>query len=121
MFWRVVRVDTFGIAIKELRFDPGSGARTWLQKTEPGAVQDWRKATIVQEGYLVSGQYRHAECVSGQAVGGEYTRGGYFLRPAGAVNGGPDAIASESAVWLMRVPKHGSFAGGLGCGGNAEP
>jgi len=115
------QVDSFGIATKELRLDPGSGARTWLQMIEPGAVQDWRNATTVQEGYLVSGQYHHVECISGQAVGGEYTKGGYFLRPAGAVNGGPDTAATESTVWLMRVPRHVRFAGGLSCGLNAEP
>ncbi len=109
-------VDDFGIAAKELRSDPGSGARTWLMKIEPGAVQDWQYGSAIQEGYLVSGQYRHSECVAGEAVNGEYLAGGYFLRPAGAVNGGADAVARQSSIWLLRVPEHVTYTRVLHCG-----
>lgn len=115
------RAGAFGIASKELRADPGSGARTWLEKIDPGAVQSWQSATTAQEGFLLSGQYRHAECVSDQVVSGEYLPGGYFLRPAEAVNGGSDAVASQSAVWLMRVPQHVRYSRGLSCGGEPKP
>ncbi len=99
-------VANFGIATKELRNDPGSGAQTWIMKIEPGAIQDWQSATTVQEGFLISGQYRHAECIGGESIVGDYTDGGYFLRPPGAVNGGPEAAALSSTIWFMRVPSH---------------
>lgn len=109
--WQVTstRVEDFGIAIKELRADPGSGARTWLMRIDPAAVQGWRYASAVQEGYLVSGEYRHSECVAGEVVSGTYTTGGYFLRPAGAVNGGAEAVALQSSIWLLRVPEHVTY------------
>jgi hypothetical protein len=102
--WRTVSDDVqdFGILIKELRHDPGSGARTWLLQITPGAVQGWQKSGSVMEGYLLSGLYRHSECVNGEVVSHDYTPGGYFLRPPGAVNGGPDAVATSSAIWYLR-------------------
>lgn len=115
--WRAAsdEIDEFGISTKELRSDPGSGARTWLLKIEPGAVQDWQQASTVQEGFLLSGQYRHSECGPGGVVPGEYLEGGYFLRPAGAVNGGPDSAAIQTSIWLMRVPNHVSYTRNMYC------
>lgn len=109
-------VGDFGLSIKELRSDPGSGATTWLQKIDPGAVQSWQSGTARQEGYLIGGQYRHSECVDGISVPGDYGPGGYFRRPADMVNGGPEAAALSSSVWLMRVPEHASFSRNLDCG-----
>jgi hypothetical protein len=109
-------IEEFGLSTKELRMDPGSGARTWLIKIEPGAVQDWQKATTAQEGFLLSGQYRHSECAVHGVVRGEYFEGGYFLRPADAVNGGPESVAMETAVWLMRVPNRTGYTRNLYCG-----
>jgi hypothetical protein len=37
--------ETDGVAVKELRADPGSGARTWLERTEPGATIPWQSST----------------------------------------------------------------------------
>jgi len=108
-------IGEFGISSKELRLDPGSGARTWLLKVEPGAVQDWQQASTTQEGILLSGQYRHIECGADGVVAGEYLRGGYFLRPADAVNGGPDATAVQTSVWLMRVLNHVSYTRNMEC------
>jgi len=109
-------VDNFGIASKELRSDPGSGARTWLMKIEAGAVQGWQQGSAIEEGFLVAGQYEHSECVAGEAVSGAYSAGGYFLRPAGAINGGANAAALESSVWLLRVPQHTTYTKNLACG-----
>lgn len=109
------RIEDFGISTKELRSDPGSGARTWLLRIEPGAVQGWQQASAVQEGYMISGHYQHNECGDVGIVQGEYSAGGYFLRPAGAINGGPNAIAVETAVWVMRVPSHTTFTRDLYC------
>ena len=108
-------IDDFGISTKELRLDPGSGSRTWLLKIEPGAVQDWQQASTAQEGILLSGQYRHSECGGEGIVRGEYLEHGYFLRPPASVNGGPESVAVQSSVWLMRVPSHVSFSRNMFC------
>jgi glyoxylate utilization-related uncharacterized protein len=113
-------IGEFGITTKVLRYDPGSGARTWLLKIEPGAVQDWQQASGPQEGFMLSGQYSHNECGATGIVSGEYLDGGYFLRPAGAVNGGPDANAVKTSVWFMRVPFHASYTRDSYCGFEAE-
>lgn len=110
----------FGFATKELRSDPGSGAKTWLLKIDPGAVQSWQQASAVVEGYLVSGQYQHSECSSGIPLPGNYTTGGYFLRPAMAVNGGPDSAAIQTSIWLLRAPENVVFFDNLNCGVGAE-
>jgi hypothetical protein len=38
----------------------------------------------------------------GEAQSWQYTPGGYFLRPGGIVNGGPDSTAATASVWLLR-------------------
>ena len=93
---------TRGITTKELRSDPGTGATTWLRRIEPGAVIPWETSSALREGYLVRGSFRQSECVDGQAVTDAYTAGGYFYRPAGAVNGGPASGADTETVWLLR-------------------
>ena len=108
-------IDEFGLSTKVLRADPGSGARTWLMKIEPGAVQDWQQASTTQEGFLLLGQYWHSECGAEGIVPGEYLPGGFFLRPAGSVNGGPDSVAIQTSVWLMRVPNHVSYTRNMNC------
>lgn len=92
-----------GLRIKEMRRDPGSGARTWLLEVSPDASIDWRRRPLPLEGYLVSGHYRGVECAAGRAVTGEYVEGGYFHRPAGVVHGGLQERALQTAVWLLRV------------------
>ena len=96
--------DTLGVFMKELRNDPGSGARTWLRRVDGFANAEWVSRSTHEQGYLVEGSYRHAECVDGQEVVGEYGPGGFFVRPAGAVNGGPNSGTEETAaIWLLRV------------------
>jgi hypothetical protein len=104
--WQPVSGDPgdFGLSVKELRLDPGSGARTWLYRIDPGATQKWYWSSSIEEGYLLSGTYRHSECVNGEVVTDEYAAGGYFHRPPGAVNGGPEAAAESSSVWYVRRP-----------------
>ncbi|HZW59331.1 MAG TPA: DUF4437 domain-containing protein [Woeseiaceae bacterium] len=96
-----------GVFTLELRHDPGSGARTWLERVTPEARLPWRAAARVVEGYLVAGHYRESECVAGQPVTGEYTPGGYFIRPGGALHGGPASRAVQPSVWLLRTTGHG--------------
>jgi hypothetical protein len=98
----------FGLSIMEFRSDPGSGARTWLMRIDPVATQRWQSSSVDIEGFLVSGRYRHSECVDGKPVSAEYTSGGYFLRPAGAVNAGPDAKSLQTSIWLLRSPGPGA-------------
>lgn len=93
---------TRGITTKELRSDPGTGATTWLRRVEPGTDVPWEASTVLREGYLVTGSYRHSECIDGQVVTGHYVAGGYFYRPGDAVNGGPAAGADTESVWLLR-------------------
>ncbi len=94
--------DTGLVSDKDLRADPGSGSRTWLRRVETGAVLPWESSTARREGYLVSGNYQHSECYDGAAQTWQYAPGGYFLRPGGAVNGGPEANATTETVWLLR-------------------
>lgn len=92
-----------GLSVKELREDPGSGARTWLLKIDPNATQSWQQSSSTREGYLVSGAYRDSECINGEAVTGDYGPGGYFHRVPGAIFGGPDATTVDGAIWFLRV------------------
>jgi quercetin dioxygenase-like cupin family protein len=96
-------VAAFGLAVKQLRTDPGSGASTRLLKIEPGASLPWQKSSVPEEGYLVSGIYQHSECVNGEVATATYTQGGYFKRPADAINGGADAGSVETSVWFLRI------------------
>ncbi len=91
-----------GLGTKELRADPGSGARTWLLRIQPGATLPWEVSSTHREGYLVGGDYKHSECVDGKARTGRYTRGGYFYRPPDTINGGPDSAATTESFWLLR-------------------
>ncbi|MDH3615999.1 MAG: DUF4437 domain-containing protein [Gammaproteobacteria bacterium] len=103
--WRATA--TSGVSIKELRKDPGNGARTWLLKIAPGASFPWQKSSALREGYLVDGNYRHSECVAGRVHTWQYAAGGYFYRPANTINGGPEAAASRDSVWLLREVRGG--------------
>jgi hypothetical protein len=106
---------TPGITSKELRMDPGSGARTWLLRIAPGATQRWQSTSVVREGYLVEGDYWHSECVGGEVSTGQYLAGGYFYRPGDAVNGGPDSRAITESTWLLREATGGDITDHDGC------
>jgi len=104
--WQATAVD--GVGIKELRSDPGNGARTWLMRIQPGAVMPWQSSSAVREGYLARGQYQDSECAGGVAHTWIYTTGGYFQRPAGTFHGGPEANALSESVWILRERTAGS-------------
>lgn len=99
-----------GVSIRELRRDPGTGSRTWLMRVEVGAVLPWESSSAVREGYLVDGDFRQSECVLGKALTGEYSAGGYFYRPGGAVYGGPESGAVTEATWLLRESTGGEIS-----------
>jgi hypothetical protein len=98
--WRPT--STPGVTAKELRADPGTGATTWLMRIPVGAAIPWESSSVLREGFLVSGRYRHTECVDGEPATDVYAAGGYFYRPPNAVNGGPMSGAEADAVWLLR-------------------
>lgn len=102
--WQALSDDAndFGVSIKELRFDPGSGARTVLLKMEPGATRPWMKSSVLEEGYLLEGNYEHSECIDGKVLTGRYVAGGYYHRPAGAVNASLAGGDGGAVVWLVR-------------------
>ncbi|MDX1517189.1 MAG: hypothetical protein R3288_10140 [Woeseiaceae bacterium] len=105
-----------GIFTKVLREDPGSGARTWLYRVTPVGVVPWQSSTVGREGYLLRGQYRHSECLDGLAATGEYGPGGYFRRPPGAINGGPESRAETESVWFLRESSAGERNEAVTCG-----
>lgn len=96
-------ISDIGLSVKEFRSDPGSGARTWLLKVDPTAVQSWRHSSLSKEGYLVSGNYRTSECLQGEPVTADYLPGGYYYRPAGAVHGGTEEKSTGESIWFIRA------------------
>lgn len=108
--------NDIGKSVKELRADPGSGARTWLLKTDPTAMSGWQQSTVSREGYLVAGSYQGSECAQGEVVTAEYFPGGYFHRPPGAANGGGGDANTQNSVWFMRVLSHENVHDAAGCG-----
>lgn len=101
--WQPLVSATSGMSVKEMRRDPGSGARTYLLRVTPDAAAGWHKREGVLEGYLISGRYQGSECFAGKAVTGIYTEGGYFHRAPKVVSGGPQEKALETSVWLLRT------------------
>ncbi len=114
-----VDTGTRGRFVKELRNDPGNGAMTWLLRVETGAASAWESSSAAREGYLVSGTYQHSECVAGTVHTAQYLPGGYFLRPAGIVNGGPLSKAMTESVWLLRRATSGATTAVSDC--TAQP
>ena len=91
-----------GVTAKELRFDPGNGARTWMMKIATGAAQPWESSTANREGYLLTGNQQFAECINGESEVWQYMPGGYFYRPAHTVSGGPESVALSESIWVLR-------------------
>ncbi len=104
-----------GIMTKELRSDPGTGARTWLMRIEAGKSQPWQSSSAIREGYLVSGEYQHTECVLGEEITGQYTAGGYFYRPPAVINGGPLSGGPIDSVWFLREVSAGTETPASAC------
>lgn len=115
--WQSLSADPndLGLSVKELRADPGSGARTWLLRIEPGATRQWQSRSVSEEGYMLAGNYTHSECVEGQASTAEYLPGGYYYRPPNAVNGGPESAAAVTSVWFLRTLSAGETRVPLFC------
>lgn len=92
------------LRIKHYRNDPVTGARTFIVASGPDAEVPWERHSMVEEGFLIEGDYQLAECLpEGKAVG-NYQVGGYFYRPPGIVHSGPDSFTRRGAMWLIRTP-----------------
>lgn len=113
--------DIPGVSKKMLREDPGSGARSWLQRISSGAQLPWTSSTAIREGYLMAGTYQDAECVNGEAQVGQYLPGGYFYRPAETSHGGPEAMAITESIWFMRETAEGEDVVWPECGITPSP
>jgi quercetin dioxygenase-like cupin family protein len=98
------RQEDVGIRVKDLRLDPGSGARTWLMHIDQDAVMPYQQSSQIVEGYLLAGSMMYSECSGGMAGTDEYLPGGYFHRPPGAVHAGPDTQTTAGATWYLRTP-----------------
>lgn len=99
--------DSLGVQFKELRYDPGTGSRTWITRVKTGANLPWTSSTVTREAYLVSGNQQYSECINGEIETWSYTPGGYVLRPADVIHGGPEAVAYTDATWFMREAEPG--------------
>lgn len=96
-----------GVSVKELRFDPGNGSKTWLQRISAGVSLPWEYSTALREGYLMSGDFQQSECVNGEALTWQYMAGGYFYRPANSISGGPESKAISDSIWILRETESG--------------
>lgn len=92
------------LEVQDLWLDADSGARTWLLRAGGDLAVPWERHSVIEEGYLLEGDYRLAECLDSGKVIGEYRAGGYFRRAAGIVHSGPDSGTAEGVLWLMRTP-----------------
>jgi hypothetical protein len=96
-----------GVSTKELRNDPGNGAKTWLLRVATGAAQAWESSSVIREGYLLTGNQQYAECINGEIAAWQYAPGGYFYRPPNTISGGPESLALMRSIWLMRETSKG--------------
>jgi hypothetical protein len=116
--WQEVGPGVFEL---ELRRDPGTGARTWLRRIDAGTGQPWQASSVEREGYLLSGQYTQSECAQGEPATWDYLPGSYFRRPAGALSGGPAAVAVRDSTWFLREKSGGHVSTAAECTAVEEP
>ena len=115
-----IETGKMGVEAKELRSDPGNGAKTWLVKVSTGASQNWESSSAAREGYLVTGNQQYAECVAGKTKLWQYAPDGYFNRPADTINGGPESVALTDSIWLLREAGKGDVTTWPSCVINAS-
>ncbi|WP_394730094.1 cupin domain-containing protein [Altererythrobacter sp. GH1-8] len=107
--WRKGTVAAAGgadaeLLIKPLWTDAETGARVHLVKIAPGVTVPWEIHPSAEEGYLLEGDYKLAECLPSGRRDYSYNEGGYFYRPGGVMHSGPDSFTSTGATWLIRTP-----------------
>jgi hypothetical protein len=62
----------------------------------------WEVHSMVEEGYVMEGDYVLAECLPDRTVVGDYVQGGYFWRPGGIPHSGPESGPRNGVIWLQR-------------------
>jgi hypothetical protein len=92
------------LQVQLLKQDPVTGARTWYVRQGVGGKVPWERHSVVEEGFLIAGEYRLAERLPGRTVIGNYAPGGYFRRPPGVLHSGPLSGTRTGAIWLQRAP-----------------
>jgi len=92
------------LEVQDLKRDPDTTARTWLVRAGPNLSVPWERHSVVEEGYLIAGDYRIAECLASGHVVGNYAKGGYFRRAQGILHSGPESGTKQGVVWLLRSP-----------------
>jgi hypothetical protein len=92
------------LAVQMLKTDPATTARTWYVRQGAGGKVPWERHSVVEEGYLIAGEYRLAERLPDRTVIGDYAPGGYFRRPSGVLHSGPASGTETGAIWLQRSP-----------------
>lgn len=95
---------TASLEIMHLKQDPDTTARSWFVRLSGGMSVPWEVHSMTEEGYVIEGAYRLAECLPDRTVMGEYRQGGYFLRPGGIPHSGPDSGPIGDVIWLQRSP-----------------
>ncbi len=95
---------TADLRVMHLKKDPFTTARTWYVKLGGGMQVPWEVHSMTEEGVLMEGRYRLAECLPDRTVVGEYASGGYFWRPGGIPHSGPESGPVSDSVWLQRSP-----------------
>ena len=95
---------TADLRVMHLKKDPFTTARTWYVKLDGGMTVPWEVHSMPEEGFVMTGRYRLAECLPSRTVTGEYSTGGYFWRPGGIPHSGPTSGPVENTVWLQRSP-----------------
>jgi hypothetical protein len=114
---------TADLRVMHLKKDPFTSARTWYVKLGGGMTVPWEVHSMVEEGYVMEGDYTLAECLPGGTVVGDYGPGGYFWRPGGIPHSGPESGTRGGVVWLQRSPValDVAFFGGCDAGRPAAP
>ena len=95
---------TADLRVMHLKKDPFTTARTWYVKLGAGMTVPWEVHSMVEEGYVMEGDYRLAECLPTRTVIGDYRQGGYFWRPGGIPHSGPESGPEHGVIWLQRSP-----------------
>lgn len=95
---------TADLRVMHLKKDPFTTARTWYVKLGAGMTVPWEVHSMVEEGYVMEGDYRLAECLPTRTVIGHYGQGGYFWRPGGIPHSGPQSGPEHGVIWLQRSP-----------------
>jgi len=93
------------LQVRDLYQEPTTGQRTWLLRAGADLRLPWERHRTIEEGYMLSGDYRLFECLSGQARRFDYRAGGYFYRAPGIVHGGPESGSSDEILMLLRTPE----------------